>query len=139
MIIIEGADGVGKSITVEHLKKYNIDSQDRNKDVFSKYMMFDVSMKERTKVYEDYLINHEDIVIFIINNNEKELLDRIYKRSIIDKFDLDAPKYNKLYLDTYNYMFKNNMLHDKLFLADCTNKSIDEQVSIVKEIIDNHA
>ena len=63
-------------------------------------------------------------------------MERIYSRDIISDFDLEAPKYNKLYLDTYNYMKTNKKLYGKLFLLDCTNLTLDEQVEKIKETIE---
>lgn len=135
MIYIEGTDGVGKTTTIECLKKIGINCIDRNKEVISKNMLFEVSMEERAKTYEEYLINNEDIIIFLINNSEKELMDRIYARKEISDFDLDAVKYNQLYLDTYNYMKNKNMLHNKLFIVNCTGLNLQGQVKKVEELI----
>lgn len=133
--IIEGTDGVGKSVTIEKLIKKGIIAQDRCMEVISKNMVFNISMKERTTQYQEYLKSHQKKVIFLINNNENELNRRIAKRQVISGYDKDAVKYNKLYVDTYNYMEKNNMLENKLFLIDCTNLTIEEQVNKVEDII----
>lgn len=134
-IILEGTDGVGKTATIKILKEQGIDCKDRSKDIISKYMLFTVSLKKRVKKYEEYLKKCDDIVIFLINNDGDELMRRIYSRDTISKFDLEAPKYNKLYLDTYNYMKENNKLYGKLFLVDCTNLTLEQQVRKVKEVI----
>ena len=55
MIILEGCDGVGKTSTIELLKKSGICCSDRSKDVFSRYMVKEVSMKERARIYFEYL------------------------------------------------------------------------------------
>lgn len=135
-IILEGTDGVGKTATIKKLMEQGIICQDRSKDIISKYMLFTVTLEERVKVYEEYFKKGNDIVIFLINNDADALMQRIYAREKISEFDLDAPKYNQLYLDTYNYMKANNKLYDKLFLIDCTNLTLDEQVEKVKSVID---
>ncbi len=135
MIYLEGTDGVGKTSTIECLKQKGIICQDRNKEVISKNMLFEIPMKERVNKYEKYLIKNNDIIIILINNSEEELMRRINSRKVISDFDLDAFKYNKLYLDTYNYMKDNNMLHNKLYLVDCTNLNLEEQVNKVEEVI----
>lgn len=135
-IILEGTDGVGKTASIERLRKQGIECIDRSKDVISKYMLFTVSIEERTRKYEEYLKTHDDIIIFLINNDSDELMERIYSRDIISDFDLETPKYNKLYLDTYNYMKTNKKLYGKLFLLDCTNLTLDEQVEKIKETIE---
>lgn len=134
-IILEGTDGVGKTATIAKLREEGIECQDRSKDIISKYMLFTVSMEERVKKYEEYLRNSNDKVIFLINNNDYELMKRIYSREIIGEFDLEAVEYNKLYLDTYEYMKKRNLLQDKLYLVDCTNLTLEEQVEKVKGVI----
>lgn len=134
-VILEGTDGVGKTATIEKLKQQGIICQDRSKDIISKNMLFNVSMEERVKIYNEYLRNTNDIVIFLVNNDKDELMKRIYSREVISDFDLDAYEYNSLYLETYKLMEKQNLLHEKLFLVDCTNLTLDEQVEKVKEII----
>ena len=134
-IILEGTDGVGKTATIAKLREEGIECQDRSKDIISKYMLFTVSMEERAKQYEEYLKKSEVKVIFLINNNDDELMKRIYSREVIGKFDLEAVEYNKLYLDTYEYMKKLNLLQDKLYLVDCTNLTLEEQVEKVKGVI----
>lgn len=134
-IILEGTDGVGKTTTIEKLKEQGIICKDRSRDIISKNMLFDVPMETRVKVYDDYLRNSNDIVIFLINNDKEELMNRIYSRDVISDFDLQAYEYNQLYVDTYKYMEAHNMLHEKLFLVDCTNLTLDEQVEKVKEVI----
>ena len=134
-IIIEGTDGVGKTSTINELKKEHIICQDRSKDIISKYKMFNVDMEYRTKKYYEFLKNNDCIVIFLINNDKKELMRRIYSRKKISDFDLQAYEYNILYKDTYLYMKENNMLNNKLFMIDCTGLSLNEQINKVKKII----
>lgn len=134
-IILEGTDGVGKTATIKKLKEQGITCQDRSKDIISKYMLFTVSLEDRVKIYEEYLKNTNDKIIFLINNDSDELMRRIYSRERISEFDLEAPQYNELYLNTYNYMKENNKLYGKLFLVDCTNLTLEEQVEKVKKII----
>ena len=43
---------------------------------------------------------------------------------------------DELTMEAYQLMKENNMLHNKMFLVDCTNLSIDEQVKEVKKIIE---
>ncbi len=133
--ILEGTDGVGKSSTIKELLNDGIICDDRNIDVISKYMLFDVDMEVRAQKYEDFLKASNVKVIFMINNNEKEIMRRIYSREKISEYDKKANEYNKLYLDTYNYMINHNMTHNKLLLVDCTNLTFDEQVKKIKEII----
>ena len=133
--IIEGTDGVGKTITIKELIKQGIICQDRCTDVISKKMLFDVPMEERVFAYQDYLKQIDKKVIIMINNDQDELEKRISKREVLSEYDLDAFKYNKLYEETFLYMKKHNMLENKMFLVDCTGLTIEEQVEQVKNII----
>ena len=135
MIILEGTDAVGKTSTIECLKKENVICEDRSKDIISKYMLFDYSLEFRAKKYYEYLKNTDCKIIFLINNDKDELLRRVYQREKISDFDLDAAKYNELYKETYNYMKEHNMLENKLFLVDVTGLNLLEQVNKVKEAI----
>ena len=135
MIILEGTDAVGKTSTINELKKFNIICEDRSKDVISKYMLFDYSTEYRAKIYHEYLENNDCLIIFLINNDEDELLRRVLSREIIGEYDLEAFEYNKLYQDTFDYMKKHDMLENKLFLVDVTNLTLEEQVNKVKEVI----
>lgn len=133
--ILEGTDGVGKTSTIKELLKEGIICDDRSRDIISKYMLFDVDMETRAKKYENFLKNSNVKVIFMVNNDENEIMKRIYSREKLSEYDKKANEYNKLYLDTYNYMVKHNMTYGKLMLVDCTGLAFDEQVNRVKEMI----
>ena len=134
--IIEGTDGVGKTETIKKLLEDGIICQDRLVEVVSKNMFFDIDMDVRAKRIEDYLINNNNDIIILINNDKEELEKRIRMREVLSEYDLEAFRYNQLYLDTFNYMKENKMLHNKMFLVDCTHLTIDEQVREVKKIIE---
>lgn len=135
MIILEGCDGVGKTSTIELLKKSGICCSDRSKDVFSRYMVKEVSMKERARVYFEYLNIHDDFIIFLVNNDRDELERRINLRPIKNEFDENTYFYNQLYQDTFNYMKENDLLNNKLLLVDVTGLTLEEQVKKIKETI----
>ena len=134
MIILEGTDAVGKTSTIELLKDYNI--QDRDKYI-SKYMDVDISLQKRANLYYEYIKKHNNVILFLINMNKNELERRISLRNSIDKYDELTYLYNLLYLETYIYMEKNNMLDNKLYLIDVTGLTIDKQTSKIKTLIDN--
>lgn len=138
-IIIEGTDAVGKSLTLKGLLKEGIVCKDRESKVISVNMLFEIPMEERAKKYEDFLINNDDLLLFLINNDKEELLRRVYSRGNISDFDLDTYEYNKLYKKTYEYMRANNMLHDKLHCVDCTGLDVNKQLVKVKKVIDKYA
>ena len=134
-IILEGTDGVGKTETIKRLLSEGIICQDREMEVISKNMFFEVPMEERAKKYDEYLKRNDKHIIFLINRDKEELERRINSREKLSDFDLEAFKYNQLYEDTYLYMKKNNLLNNKLHLIDCTNLNIDEQVKVIKDYI----
>lgn len=133
--IIEGTDAVGKSVTIQRLLLSGIICKDRSMDMFSKYMLFTVPMEERVKRYQEYLKTHDDKVVFLVNHDKIELERRISMRDVISDFDKEAYRYNQLYFETYQYMMEHDMLEGKLFLVDCTNLTLNEQVEKVKDII----
>lgn len=133
--IIEGTDGVGKTVIVEELLKEGIICQDRCMKVISPNMLFDIPMDERCQKYQKYLKKIDKKVIILINNDEKELEKRIGKRKILSEFDEMACKYNKLYFDTFKIMEQRNMLEEKMFSIDCTGLTVEEEKNKVKEII----
>ncbi len=136
--IVEGTDGVGKTETIKKLLNYGILCQDRSIEAVSNNMLFDIEMDIRAKRIEDYIISHQDNIIILINNDKEELEKRIRKRPILSEYDLEAFRYNLLYLDTYNYMKKKEMLHNKIFMIDCTHLTVEEQVIKVKEMIERN-
>ena len=135
--IIEGTDAVGKSTTVNRLLSMGILCRERSMDMFSKYMEFTVPLEERVERYYEYLKNYEEKVIFLVNHDKMELERRVSLRGVISEYDKKAYEYNQLYFKTYQYMKEQDMLEGKLFLVDCTNLTLDEQVKKVKEIILN--
>lgn len=135
MIILEGTDAVGKTSTINELKKDNIICEDRSRDMISKYMLFEYDLEYRAQKYHEYLKNNDCIIIFLVNSNKEELMRRVYSRDKIGKFDLQAYEYNKLYQETYDYMKQNNLLENKLFLVDVTDLTLEQQVKKVKRKI----
>ena len=133
--IIEGTDGVGKSVTIEKLIEKGIICQDRCMDVISRNMLFNIAMDKRANIYQKYLKNIHKKIIFLVNNSKEELESRINKREVLSQYDKDAYMYNQLYLDTYNYMKDKEMTENKLYLVDCTGLTLEEQVSKVEGII----
>ena len=133
--ILEGTDGVGKTTTIIELLKEGIICQDRCMDMISKNMLFDIPIDKRVNKYQNYLKNIDKNIIILVNNDKKELEKRINQRKVLSEFDSLAYEYNKLYVETYNYMKKHNMLENKMFMVDCTGLSIEEQTNAIKKII----
>lgn len=133
--IIEGTDGVGKTETIKQLVYNGIVCKDRL-ELICKYMLFEISMKERCLAYKNYLEHCTDeFVIFLVNDSKKELDERIKRRGKnISEFDKRAYEYNVLYRETYIEMLK-YQLTNPIELVDCTGLSIEKQVNKVKECI----
>ena len=133
MIILEGTDAVGKTCVINNLLDYDLSDRDK---YISKLFVFDISLIERVKKLVDYLKKNDNQVIFLINNDKDELERRVNLRKVQDEYDKYTYLYNLLYLETYLYMEKNNLLNNKLYMVDCTDLSISEQTSKVKKLID---
>ena len=138
-IILEGTDAVGKSLTIKGLLEQGIVCKDRESRVISANMLFEIPMAERAKKYEKFLIDNDELLLFLVNNDREELLRRVYSRGKITDFDLDTYEYNKLYKQTYEYMRAKGILHGKLYCIDCTGLGINEQLLEVRKVIDNYA
>lgn len=134
-IILEGTDGVGKTETAKKLLMEGIICQDREMEVFSKNMLFDIPMEDRARLYYDYLSKNNKHVLFLINKDKEELERRINAREVLSEFDSEAFKYNELYEKTYLYMEEKNMLQGKMHMVDCTGLNLDAQVEKVKDMI----
>ncbi len=133
--IIEGSDGVGKTTTIKELLKKGIVCQDRCMDVISPNMVYDVSLEERVKKYQEYLKKIDKKIIILVTRDKEELERRINSREKINEFDKYAYEYNIMYIDTFEYMKERNMLEGKLFMIDCTGLSIDEVTKKVEDIL----
>lgn len=133
--IIEGTDGVGKTETITQLVHHGIVCRDRS-ELICKYMLFDISMKDRCLAYKDYFEHCTDeFVIFLVNNSKEDLDKRIKLRGKnVSEFDRRANEYNVLYRETYIEML-NYQLSNPIELVDCTGLSIEEQVDKVKNCI----
>ena len=137
-IVLEGTDAVGKTETIKKLLSYGIICKDRASTI-SENMVFDIPMQIRAKKYNEFLKETTDLVLFLINNDKKELLRRVHLRKEVSSFDLKTYEYNQLYKQTYEYMKEHHMLQNKLFLIDCTGLDIAKQVEKVKEVINKYA
>lgn len=133
MIILEGTDAVGKSSVINNLNDYELLDRDKN---ICKLFDFNVSLLERINKLNEYLNNNKNYVIFLVNNDKDELERRVSLRDTIDEYDRYTYLYNLLYLETYLYMEKNDLLRNRIFMVDCTGLTLEEQTNRVKEIVD---
>ena len=133
--VIEGTDGVGKTVTITNLVQQGIVCKDRSETI-CQYMLFCISMDERCAAYRNYL-EHEtkDLIIFLTNRSKEELQARIKARGgKISEFDQMTYEYNCLYQETYLEMQKYK-LSNPIELIDCTGLSIEQQTEKVKSCI----
>jgi len=133
MIILEGTDAVGKSSVINNLNDYKL--LDRDKKI-CKLFDFNVSLIDRVNKLNEYLNNNKNYIIILVNNDKEELERRVDLRDTIDEYDRYTYLYNLLYLETYIYMEKNDLLRNRIFLVDCTGLTLEEQTNRVKEIVD---
>ena len=134
MIILEGTDAVGKTSVINNLENYKLIDRDKN---ICRLINFNISLIDRVKKLNEYLKRTHNHVIFLINNDQKELERRINLREVVDEFDRYTYLYNLLYLETYLYMKKNNLLNNQLFMVDCTGLNVSKETQEVKKLINN--
>lgn len=134
MIILEGTDAVGKTSIIKNLPDYQLLDRDKN---ICKLFVFDISLLKRVELLLEYLKTNDNKIILLINNDQEELERRVNLRKTHDEFDKYTYLYNLLYLETYLFMEKNNLLNNRLFMVDCTGLNILEETNKVKRLIDN--
>ena len=133
MIILEGTDAVGKTSVIKNLSSYELSDRDKN---ISKLFVFDISLLERVNRLLEYFDSNHNYVIFLINNDKEELERRVSLREVKDEFDKYTYLYNLMYLETYLYMEKNNLLNNRLYMVDCEGLNIENETIKVKRLID---
>lgn len=133
MIILEGTDAVGKTSVIKNLSSYELSDRDKN---ISKLFVFDISLLERVNRLLEYFNSNHNYVIFLINNDKEELERRVSLREVKDEFDKYTYLYNLMYLETYLYMEKNNLLNNRLYMVDCEGLNIENETIKVKRLID---
>lgn len=127
-IVLEGADGVGKTTISKILAEKGIITEDRNVPNISWLMEPEYDRTERIKTIGNYITsNPNKTIIFLFNSNEKELMDRINNRAHQSDYDKYALYKQDKYLDTYR-----ELQHLKnLVLYDVNGKSIAEVANTV--------
>ena len=131
-VIIEGADGVGKSTLAQNLAVEGILTQDRAVKEITQKMREEIPDTIRINKVKQYLKEDKNRkVIFLYLSDEESLKKRIYSREVVSEFDKKAIIFQRLYLDTY-YNLKN---YKNLFLIDCLNKTEKDLLAEIKELI----
>lgn len=120
-ILLEGADGTGKTTISKELAYRGIITEDRDVPNISWMMEPQYTREERIKTIQRYIENNpQKTIVFFYNSNEKELLNRIESRGVRSEYDKFALYKQEKYLDTYETL---KFLHN-LILYDVNGKSI---------------
>lgn len=131
-IIIEGADGIGKSTLVMELAHMGYITQDRAVNEITRKIRKEIPLNERLKSISDYLsYDKYRKVIFLFLSDESILENRINSRENISEFDKRALEFHRLYIDTYFHLRH----YENLYLIDCFNKSPLELALEIKSLI----
>lgn len=131
-MVIEGADGVGKSTLVTELAYKGYITQDRAVKEVTRKMREEISKQNRIQDVKEYL--EEDTnrkLIFLYLSDENVLKQRIESRENISEYDKKALIFQRLYLDTYNELkdFSN------IYIIDCLGKTPTELVKEIERLI----
>lgn len=136
-VVIEGADGVGKTTVVQKLCELGLDCLDREKTEISPCMFPEIPVEKRAEIWGKYLSEHpQDVLVILTMKDQNELMRRICNRGgIIDNYDREAPLYDDLYRKTYEYA-KNSHTYNVSFpsalehmtLIDVSHSSIEDVV-----------
>lgn len=114
-ILLEGADGVGKTTISKGLAYKGIITEDRNVPNISWVMEPQYERNERIETIQKYIeCSQNKTIVFFYNSNEKELLDRIETRGTRSDYDKFALYKQEKYLDTYEVLhnFRNLILYN---------------------------
>ena len=132
-LVIEGADGVGKSTIVKKLAEEGYLAQDRAVEEITKQMREEIPNDIRiTRVREYLKTNIKRKVIFLYLSNVEELKKRIFSREKVSEYDKKAVIFQQLYLDTYTHLQN----HNNLYLLDCSEKSPHQLLKEIKKLIE---
>lgn len=131
-IVIEGADGVGKSTLVKKLANRGYLTQDRAVKEVTQKMREEIPTKERIDEIRKYLqtdLNRK--LVFLYLSDEAALEKRINSRKSISEFDKKALIFQRLYVDTYTRLsnFKN------LYIIDCLGRTPEDLAKEIEKLI----
>lgn len=131
-LVIEGADGVGKSTLIRSLANKGYLAQDRAVKEVTQKIREEISSEERINGIKKYLQADLDRkLIFLYLSDESVLENRINSRKLITEFDKNALIFQRLYVDTYNHL--NNF--DNLYIIDCLGKTPEDLTKEVEKLI----
>lgn len=131
-IVIEGADGVGKSTLVAELAYKGYITQDRAVNEVTRKMREEIPKEDRIQGVKKYLeMDKNRKLVFLYLSDENVLKQRIESRKDISEYDKKALIFQRLYLDTYNELksFSN------IYIIDCLGKTPAELVKEIENLI----
>ncbi len=131
-IVIEGADGVGKSTLVAELAYKGYITQDRAVNEVTRKMREEIPKEDRIQGVKEYLeMDKNRKLVFLYLSDENVLKQRIESRKDISEYDKKALIFQRLYLDTYNELksFSN------IYIIDCLGKTPAELVKEIENLI----
>lgn len=131
-IVIEGADGVGKSTLVAELAYKGYITQDRAVNEVTRKMREEIPKEDRIQGVKEYLeMDKNRKLVFLYLSDENVLKQRIESRKNISEYDKKALIFQRLYLDTYNGLksFSN------IYIIDCLGKTPAELVKEIENLI----
>ncbi|MCI8618055.1 MAG: hypothetical protein HFJ60_07495 [Clostridia bacterium] len=131
-IVIEGADGVGKSTLVAELAYKGYITQDRAVNEVTRKMREEIPKEDRIQGVKEYLeMDKNRKLVFLYLSDENVLKQRIESRKNISEYDKKALIFQRLYLDTYNELksFSN------IYIIDCLGKTPAELVKEIENLI----
>ncbi len=131
-IVIEGADGVGKSTLVAELAYKGYITQDRAVNEVTRKMREEIPKEDRIQGVKEYLeMDKNRKLVFLYLFDENVLKQRIESRKNISEYDKKALIFQRLYLDTYNGLksFSN------IYIIDCLGKTPAELVKEIENLI----
>lgn len=135
-IILEGADGSGKTTLCKEFAKCGYLMEDRCVKSISKIMEADIPLDQRVDSVKQFLVTHpNNIVIFLNNTDDKEIMRRIYSREEVSKYDMQALKKRDLYHETFMKLQKYEINNIKEI--DITNKSVKQIMTEIYAIYSN--
>lgn len=131
-LVIEGADGVGKSTLIRTLANKGYLAQDRAVKEVTQKIREEIPNEERINEIKKYLqadLNRK--LVFLYLSDESVLENRINSRELITEFDKKALIFQRLYVDTYNHLnnFKN------LHIVDCIGKTPEDLTKEIEKLI----
>lgn len=137
-IVIEGANGVGKTTVAQKLRELGLDCLDGEKTTISPCMTPENAIIERANSWRNYLLNHpRDRLVILTMSDHVTLMQRIQERDgAIDKYNHEALMCDSLYNGTYNLITKHfpqsfDDVLPRLQLLDVSQMSVNEVASAI--------